>query len=283
MQRSILIAGCGFVGLPLARNFADAGWETHAITASECSAAKLRVEPFQVYALDIRQSGVFRQLVRNSFDVVIHCASSGRGNGDDYETVFYHGSQNLLGNVQSGRFIFTSSTSVYGQTDGAQVDELSAANPTRETGQILRKTEDLVVATGGGIVARLAGLYGPGRCVPLGKLRDGSAIIEGDGTRVMNLLHQSDAAGALQFLAETGTPGIFNVVDDLPVTQAEWYRYVCDALSKPLPRTGSPDLSRKRGWSSKSVSNRKLRALGWEPKYPTFKQGLRTLLESGEI
>jgi nucleoside-diphosphate-sugar epimerase len=281
MQRKILIVGCGFVGLPLARNFADARWQTHAITASESSAEQLRCEPFHVHALDIRENDALRHLARRSFDVVIHCASSRRGNAADYEAVFFGGSQNLLGNFDCGRFIFAGSTSVYAQTDGSWVDELSEANPKRETGQVLRKTEDLVVATGG-IVARLAGLYGPGRCIPLRKLIDGEAIIEGDGMRVMNLLHQSDAAAALKFLADAGTPGIFNVVDDFPVRQVDWYRYVCQALRKPLPPAAQPDLSRKRGWTSKCVSNRKLRRLGWEPLYKTFKQGLQAVLEPGE-
>jgi nucleoside-diphosphate-sugar epimerase len=281
MQRTVLIVGCGFVGLPLAREFVNAGWQTHAITGSESSAEQLRCERFHVQALDIRESDALRHLARRSFDVVIHCASSRRGNAADYEAVFFGGSQKLLGNFDCGRFIFTSSTSVYAQTDGSWVDELSEANPKRETGQVLRKTEDLVVGSGG-IVARLAGLYGPGRCIPLRKLIDGEAIIEGDGMRVMNLLHQSDAAAALKFLADAGTPGIFNVVDDFPVRQVDWYRYVCEALRKPLPPAGPPDLSRKRGWTSKCVSNRKLRRLGWEPLYATFKQGLQAVLEPGE-
>jgi nucleoside-diphosphate-sugar epimerase len=281
MQRTVLIAGCGFVGLPLARNFVDAGWQTHSITASESSAEQLRCEPFRVHALDIREKDALRQLARRSFDVVIHCASSRRGNTADYQAVFFSGSQNLLGRFDCGRFIFAGSTSVYAQTDGSWVDELSEANPKRETGRVLRKTEDLVVAAGG-IVARLAGLYGPGRCIPLRKLIDGEAIIEGDGMRVMNLLHRSDAAAALKFLAGAGTPGIYNVVDDFPVSQVDWYRYVCGALCKPLPPAGPPDLSRKRGWTSKCVSNRKLRRLGWEPVYATFKQGLQAVLEPGE-
>lgn len=279
MLRSILIAGCGFVGLPLARNFVDAGWETHAITGSESSAERLRTESFHVCSLDIRDGNAVRQLARHSFDVVVHCASSGRGNASDYEAVFFEGANNLLKSLEYGRFIFTSSTSVYAQTDGSWVDETSQAEPTRGTGRVLRKTEELVVATGG-IVARLAGLYGPGRCVPLQKLLNGKAIIEGDGSRRMNLLHQSDAAAALQFLAQSKTPGIYNAVDNLPVTQIDWYRYVCDLLNKPLPPTGSPDLDRKRGWTNKRVSNQKLRALGWEPIYATFKQGVQMLVES---
>jgi nucleoside-diphosphate-sugar epimerase len=277
MSRSVLIAGCGFVGLPLARNFVLSGWETHAITASETSAAKLHGEPFPVYAADITEKAGVRHLEYRTFDVVVHCASSGRGGVGDYAAVFFAGAQNLMANLEYGRLIFSSSTSVYAQTDGSWVDETSAADPVRETSQILRKTEDLVLASGG-TVARLAGLYGPGRCAPLKKLLDGRAMIEGDGTRAMNTLHQLDAADALQFLAGTNSTGLFNVVDNQPVTEIDWFRYVCDRLNKPLPPLGPRDLNRKRGWTNKRVSNRKLRSLGWNPIYPTFEEGLALIL-----
>ena len=273
MPKSVLIAGCGFVGLTLARNFASSGWETHALTASQASAANLSGEPFPTYAVDITEEISFAGLAERRFNTVIHCASSGRGGASKYAAVFLAGTQNLMANLEFGRLIFTSSTSVYAQTDGSTVDEASPADPVRETGQILRKTEDLVLASGG-TVARLAGLYGPGRCAPLQRLLDGRATIEEDGSHLMNSVHQLDAASALQFLAEMASTGIFNVVDNEPVAEIEWYRYVCDRLNRPLPPVGPRDLNRKRGWTNKRVSNQKLRSLGWDPVYPTFKEGM---------
>jgi len=278
MPRSVLIAGCGFVGLPLARNFVSSGWETHAITVSATSAATLREEPFHAYRVDITHRTSVKKLAGLSFDAIIHCASSGRGEAAEYEAVFFAGTQNLMAGLRFGRFIFTSSTSVYSQTNGALVDETSPACPVRETGRILRKTEELVLAAGG-TVARLAGLYGPGRCAPLQKLRDGRAIIDGDGTRTMNMVHQSDAADALQFLAGMEGRGLFNVVDNKPVAEIDWFRYVCHRLKKPLPPVGPRDVDRKRGWTNKQVSNQKLRSLGWNPIYPTFEEGLASLME----
>ena len=60
------------------------------------------------------------------------------------------------------RLLFTSSTSVYSQRDGSWVTEESETKPARETGRILLETEKLVLERGG-MVARLAGIYGPGR------------------------------------------------------------------------------------------------------------------------
>ncbi|MBV9104755.1 MAG: NAD-dependent epimerase/dehydratase family protein, partial [Verrucomicrobia bacterium] len=262
-----------------ARDFVSSGWETHAITGSKIATANLRGEPFLVYAADITEKNGLRQLARHSFDVVIHCASSGRGDASKYAAVFLAGTQNLMANVEHRRLIFSSSTSVYAQIDGSWVDETFPANPVPDTGQVLRQTEDLVLASGG-TVARLAGLYGPGRCAPLRKILDGRAIIQEDGKRVMNSLHQLDAAKALRFLAEAQSSGLFNVVDDKPVTEMEWFGYVCGRLNKPLPPVGPRDLNRKRGWTNKRVSNKKLRSIGWKPIYPTFKEGLASLLES---
>jgi nucleoside-diphosphate-sugar epimerase len=278
MSQSVLIVGCGFVGLPLAQSFASSGWKTHAITASEASASSLRRESFAVHAIDIAEATQFEDLPERIFDVVIHCASSGRGGAADYARVFFNGVQNLMAHLEYRRLIFTSSTSVYAQTDGSWLDETARAEPVRETGQILRKTEELVMGTGG-TVARLAGLYGPGRCAPLENLLQGRAIIQEDGSRVMNTLHQLDAAGALHFLADSEGNGLFNVVDNQPVTEMEWFQFVCHRLHKPLPSTGPRDLNRKRGWTNKRVSNQKLRSLGWNPIYSTFKEGMIQMLQ----
>ncbi|MBV8376138.1 MAG: NAD-dependent epimerase/dehydratase family protein [Verrucomicrobia bacterium] len=277
MRRSVLIAGCGFVGLPLARNFVSSGWETHAITASESSAANLQGEAFRVHAANISERTGLKAFADHSFDVVIHCASSGRGDVSRYAAVFLAGTQNLMAHLDYRRLIFCSSTSVYAQTDGSWVDENSPANSVSETSQVLRKTEDMVLASGG-TVTRLAGLYGPGRCVSLQRILEGRAAIQEDGKRVVNSLHQLDAAHALRFLAEAESSGLFNVVDNRPVTEMEWFHYVCERLNKPLPPRGPRDYNRKRGWSSKQVSNKKLRSLAWEPIYPTFKDGLDPLL-----
>jgi nucleoside-diphosphate-sugar epimerase len=278
MSQSVLIVGCGFVGLPLAQSFASSGWKTQAITASKASAASLQRESFAVHAIDIAEATQFEDLPERIFDVVIHCASSGRGGAAAYSRVFFNGVQNLMAHLEYRRLIFTSSTSVYAQTDGSWVDETARAEPVRETGQILRKTEELVMGTGGA-VARLGGLYGPGRCAPLEKLLQGKAIIQEDGSRLMNTLHQLDAAGALHFLADSEGNGLFNVVDNQPVTEMEWFQFVCHRLHKPLPPTGPRDLNRKRGWTNKRVSNQKLRSLGWNPIYPTFKEGMIQMLQ----
>ena len=71
-------------------------------------------------------------------------------------------------------------------------------------------------------------------------------------------------------LIEKSGAGIFNVSDDTPMPQREIYAWLAQRFARPLPPSGPIDLNRKRGWTSKRVSNAKLRALGWTPKFPSF-------------
>jgi nucleoside-diphosphate-sugar epimerase len=173
------------------------------------------------------------------------------------------------------RLLFTSSTSVYAQRDGSWVTEESETKPTGETSQILLETEGLVLANGG-IVARLAGIYGPGRSVLLTRLLESTAIIDAENDRFVNQVHRDDIAAALFLLLnrEAERAGIYNVVDDQPMLQSECYRWLAHRLNRPLPPIGKSKQQRKRGESNKRVSNAKLRRFGWTPQYRTFAEAM---------
>jgi nucleoside-diphosphate-sugar epimerase len=275
-NRSALVIGCGYLGAELLRELTRTGWKSTGITLSESSAAALRSEGLKVVAADLRTSD-FRILTENHPAVIIHCASSGKGGPPAYREIFLETTKRLLKETGFEHLIFTSSTSVYAQTDGSMVTEKDLAEPERETGKILRDTEELVLAHQG-TVLRLSGIYGPGRCVPLQKLLSGEAVIEGDGERIMNSIHRDDAVTAFSLAARHRWQGILNVADDTPVTQLEWFQWVCARTGRPLPPFVPRDLSRKRAWTSKRVSNAKLRSLGWSSQYPSFREGVAELL-----
>jgi nucleoside-diphosphate-sugar epimerase len=171
--------------------------------------------------------------------------------------------------------LFTSSTSVYAQRDGSWVTEESQTKPTRETGRILLETEALVLEHGG-IVARLAGIYGPGRSALLGKFLGGEATIDPENDRFLNHVHRDDIASACFLLLSRLPParGIYNVVDDQPILQSECYRWLAERLNRATPRLGRSTSISKRGASNKRVSNAKLRRVGWIPQYPTFAEAM---------
>jgi nucleoside-diphosphate-sugar epimerase len=272
----VIIAGCGFLGEAAAALFSDAGWSVLGLCASQESADRLAGRPYAVEARDISTPQEFAPPWHGA-DALVHCASSGRSGAEGYRQVYLEGLLNLLAGIQPRRTLFVSSTSVYAQTDGSLVTESSPACPDRETSQILRETEGVAVASGG-YVARLSGLYGPGRSVLLRKFLSGEARIEGDGGRWINQIHRDDAAQAIIHLfTRRAEPGIYNVSDDTPATQGEVQGWMAQYLNRPLPPPGEPDFSRKRGWTSKRVSNAKLRATGWFPSYPSFRYALPSL------
>jgi nucleoside-diphosphate-sugar epimerase len=273
-KKRVFVAGCGYVGLALARLLRERGWKVLAGTYGQTSAAALQGEGFQAFSCDLADpQSVAAVCGLSECEAVVHCASSGRGGAEAYERVYFNGAQNLAAVAPDARLIFTSSTSVYAQIDGEWVTEKSAAAPDRDTGRWLRATEDFVVSRGG-MVARLAGIYGPGRSVLLRKFLSGEAVLEGDGERWVNQVHREDIASGLAFLLEAGVGGVFNLADDRPLTQKELYSGLAERLGRPMPPYGPVDFGRKRGWTHKRVSNAKLKAMGWRPRYGSFFEAL---------
>ena len=270
----LLIAGCGYVGQATADLFHGAGWEVEGWTASAESAAKLSDKPYPVIAVDIAQRDQVNARPEN-FDAVIHCASTRGGDVDLYRRVYLDGARNLLDRFVGSTILFTSSTSVYGQKSGEWVTEESETVPARDTGQILLEAERLILGSGG-IVTRLAGIYGPGRSALLQKFLKGQAAVDPPHDRYVNQVHRDDIASALLHLLnrQTSAGEIYNVVDNEPILQSECYRWLAGKLNRPLPPRARSTSAPKRGASNKRVSNAKLRATGWTPKYPSFAEGM---------
>ena len=270
----VLIAGCGYLGRAVAELFLADNWEVEGWTKSADSAQPLSKKPYPVRAVDISKEDRVRTQTGN-FDAVIHCASTRGGDVDSYRRVYLDGARNLLERFGSSRILFTSSTSVYAQTNSEWVTEEGLAEPAHEAGKILHKAEDLVLANHG-IVIRLGGMYGPGRSALLKKFLSGDAILDPESDRFVNQIHRDDAAEAIQLLAnrQESDGQIYNVVDDHPILLSECYRWLAAKLKRPLPPTGASTEKRKRGESNKRVSNAKLRASGWIPRYPDFAQGM---------
>ena len=277
-SKKVVFAGCGFLGDAAAGLFLDSGWSVLGLCATQESAERLADRPYSVLAADISQPLLVPE-GWESPDLVIHCASSGRGGADAYRAVYRDGLKNLIEAFRPRRAIFTGSTSVYAQTDGSWITEESPAEPDRETGHVLLEAESLALKAGG-IVARLAGIYGPGRSVLLRKFLEGSAVLEAGGFRWINQIHRDDAASALLHLANPQmASGVYNVCDNTPAMQREIYQWMADFTKRPLPPEGPADLNRKRGWTSKRISNEKLRKSGWNPEFPSFSKALPGLLD----
>ena len=263
-MKHLLIAGNGFVGKVTQKLFTKNGWKV--TTMSRNGAGDEHADLTSLDSLSNLSKSI-------SYPThVLHCASAGGGGVEAYRAVYREGARNLAEIFPSSHKLFTSSTSVYPQLNGELVSEESATDLERETGNILLESEQIIL-NGNGTVARLAGVYGNGRSFLLRRFLAGEAAMEEDGSRRLNHTHHEDAARAILFLCEMGERArgeIYNVCDSHPMTQLETYQALCSIFGRDLPPSAARNLQSKRGWSDKAVSNAKIRALGWEPAYPSL-------------
>ena len=284
MNPEVLIIGCGFLGETAAELFSARGNRVLGLVRSETSRSALAGLSWEVAACDVTDSDSVARLNPRlrGVPLAIYAVSAGHGGAETYAEVYREGLRRVMDQWRPVRTIFVSSTSVYGQNDGSWVNEESPTLPERETGRILLQAEELALAAGGS-VARLSGIYGPGRSMLLKKFLAGEAVLEEGGHRWLNQIHREDGASALLSIGDPAAPsGIYNVTDDTPVTQRELYGWLANFLNRSLPPEGPLDLSRKRGVTSKRVGNGKLHSIGWVPRYPSYRDALPQLVSGIE-
>lgn len=288
----VLVLGCGYVGQAVGTLLARTGHTVFGLRRSGAGGESLRAAGLVPVTGDLTRRPDLERLP-GPFHWVINTVSSTRGGAAEYRETYLEGTRTLLAWLATQpvhRFVQTSSTSVYAQNDGSQVDEASPAVPAGETGRLLRETEELLLAaahTGGfpALILRVAGIYGPGRGHLFHQLLAGEARLAGDGSRLMNMVHRDDVAAALVSALRHGQPGeIYNCADDLPVSQLDFLAWTAAQLGLPLPSAASEveNASRKRGLTNKRVANHKLRGLGWTPNYPTFREGYAAAIAAAQ-
>jgi nucleoside-diphosphate-sugar epimerase len=281
----VLIVGCGYVGLPLGTELVRQGHEVFGLRRSPGAEADLKAAGIQPVCADIARPEALVTLP-GPFDWVINTVASTRGGGaDDYRQVYLQGTRHLIDWLTASppkKFVYTSSTGVYGQDDGSLIKETSPTEPATETAKVLVETEQVLLAAlrerrFPAVILRVAGIYGPDRGHLFQQYLRGEAVIPGKGDRWLNMIHRDDVVGALVAALKAGRPGeVYNAVDDEPVTQLMFFRWLSETLGRDLPPFGpaETEAERKRGLTNKKVSNRKLKMeLGYRFQHPTFRQG----------
>jgi nucleoside-diphosphate-sugar epimerase len=294
----VLIVGCGYVGLPLGAELARQGHEVFGLRRSALAEVELKAAGLHPLFADITRPDELEKLPRD-FDWVVNCTASGGGGADDYRKIYLEGNSNLaawLADSPLKKFIYTSSTSVYGQNDGSLVTENSPAKPDAETAKVLVESEKFLLnaASGGSrgrsphlnfpaVILRVAGIYGPGRGHTFKSFLRGDARIEGDGSRWLNMIHRDDLIGVIITALRGAKPGeIYNAADCEPVSQLNFFEWLAAKLKRPLPPKVAADAEvwRRRGVTNKRVSNAKLRAeLKYEFLFPDFRAGYAAEIE----
>ncbi len=280
----VLIIGAGYVGLPLGAELVRQGHEVWGLRRTPEGEADLLAAGLKPVVGDVTVPGNLASLP-GPFDWVVNTVASNKGGLDEYRQVYLEGTHNLLAWLDScppKKYLHTSSTSVYAQVDGSPVKETSPTEPTSETSRVLVETEQLLLAAYQAtrfptVILRVAGIYGPERGHLFLQYLKNEARIQGKGERFINMIHRDDLVNIMILALKCGRAGeIYNAVDDEPVTQLNFLRWLSETLGKWMPphATQEENAARKRGLTNKKVLNRKLKMeLGYPFKHPNFRHG----------
>lgn len=267
-----LVIGCGYLGRRVAALWRDRGRRVAALTRGR--SAELGALGLVPVVGDVLDPASLRRLP--VVPTVLYAVALDRSSGRSMREVYVTGLGNVLAALpRSGRFLYVSSTSVYGQTDGSEVDESSPTEPVEESGRVTLDAETLLRATlPFATVLRFAGIYGPNRLLRRQALLNGEPLV-GDADKWLNLIHVADGAWAVLAAEDRGRPGeTYVVADDKPVRRREFYSHLARLLGAPEARFEPHPPGVPAAEANRRMSNRKMRALGWAPQYPSYVEGL---------
>ncbi len=247
-----LIIGCGYLGSRVAPRWREAGDDVLVVTRSDQRAAAFQQQGLRPVVADVTSPATLAELP--VADTVLYAVGFDRGAGLSMREVYVDGLRHVLDALPAatGRIIYVSSTGVYGQSDGAWLDEDSPTQPERESGQVCLAAEELLESHRLGdraVVLRLAGIYGPDRVPNSAALLAGEPI-DSPEEGYLNLIHVDDAATVVLAAAAHPQPSPRYVVSDgHPVLRRDYYAEAARLLGAPAPRfrsppSGSPKLAR---------------------------------------
>lgn len=277
----LLIVGCGSIGLQLAEELSAKG---HRVTGLKRTPPTSALTSINFMAADISSLEQLKALPTD-FDAVYFIVSPDGRNPDSYQAVYEQGLNNLLSIFKQAdanpQWILVSSTSVYGQTQGEWVDEASTAEPQNVPSRYIRQAElQLTALNPKNIVVRFSGIYGPGREYLIRMAQQGGAV-QKEPVYYTNRIHQADCVGVLVYLLEQSLAGValeqyYVASDNDPAPQWEVISWLAERLGAEQPTVKAPDNTAQ---SNKRCNNQRLKALGYQFKYPSYQTGYSELIK----
>ena len=272
----ILIIGCGDIGSRLAQVLSDNGHEVTGLKRHP-PAGNSKIN---YVAADISKASDLNALFDDFEQIFFIVAADGR-NEHSYRAIYETGLNHCLAKFPKLPWIFVSSTSVYGQSQGEWIDEHSPAQPDNPNSQLIRQAEQWVTrANPENIIVRFSGIYGPGREYLL-KMATQSPAIQQQPPYYTNRIHQQDCVGVLAFLLSQRLAGqkleqYYLASDDDPAPLWEVISWLAErmACSLPTAKPVSTDAS-----MNKRCNNQRLKALGYRFLYPSYKNGYAALID----
>jgi nucleoside-diphosphate-sugar epimerase len=274
----ILIAGCGYVGSVLARMLVSDGHDVFGLRRDPRDLPDGVVPVSADLAAGTGLTGI-----PGGLDACVTSVAPDRRAPAAYEAAYERALRNLQRQLESEspdlqRWMFTSSTAVYGQDSGEWIDEATVAAPSGFSGRSVLAGEGIVRGAGipHPVVLRLGGIYGPGRTRLLDQVRRGEATCPPEPTWT-NRIHRDDAAGALRHLLFLPAPEqVYLGVDTDPAERCQVLTWLADELGVARPRMGGTTGTR----GNKRASSARLVASGYRFRYPSFREGYRALIDS---
>ncbi len=265
MTTDALLIGCGALGSDVGRRLADLG---HAVTAVRRRAEDVPA-PLRGIGADLTQHAP--DLSDTRPDLLVVALTARPRTEESYRATYVDGVRRALDalDVLPRRAVFVSSTAVYGGVDAQQLSvEETPTEPTDGPARMLVEAEDqFLQRLPHGTVLRLSGLYGHSGRRLLDQVREGRVT---DPDRWTNRIHRDDAAAAVVHLLcrEEHPERLYIGTDDEPARLGDVATYIARCLDAPAPP--APGAGPGHG---KRLSNARLRASGWTPAFPTFREG----------
>ena len=279
-KASVLIAGCGDIGSRLATQLLGNDWQVYGLRRS------IDRLPAGVTGVagDLFSEQCPVQWPSGQIDYLVYSAAATEHDEAGYQAAYVDGLKNTLSWLEQNgqrprRLLFVSSSGVFAQKGGEWVDETSPAEATSYSGRIMLDAEQVALNSGiAASVVRLTGIYGPGREWMLGQVRKGYRVAV-EPPLYGNRIHADDAAGLLAFLLEADRQGkalddCYIGVDNAPVPLAQVVGWLRERMG--VTEWAAEESIRRAG--SKRCSNARAKALGWEPRYTSYREGYEQIL-----
>lgn len=284
-----LIFGCGYLGRRVAERWQAAGETVYVVTRTTEKASQFAVNGLRPIVADLTASGSLAAVQQlTNIDSVLFAVGFDRSSPSIHR-VYVEGLSHVLSQLPDGvqKFIYISSTGVYGQAAGDTVNEASPCQPLREGGKACLAAEQLLQQSTIGnraIILRLAGIYGPGR-IPRAKDIASGAALAAPSKGWLNLIHVEDAAEIVVLAEQRATPPkLYCVSDGEPVQREDYYAELAQFLNAPPPRFTDPppeSLAAQRAGSDKRVANDLVMSeLAPRFLYPTYREGLKAIVSN---
>lgn len=274
MSERVLLSGCGDLGQRVAQRLLARGDRVFALRRHPPESAD---DGIVWLTGDLARDGSLPPLPPGITQLV-HLPTPGAREEAAYRAVFVDGLRRVMAALDPAslrRVLFVSSSAVHGDHDGDWVDEDTPADPPGFNGAVLLEAERWLAAQQvTSIALRLAGLYGPGRLQLLDRLRAGQVGVPRGRPHWANRIHVDDAAEAVAHLLAVPDPQpVYLGVDDTPLPLDVLYDHLATLVGAPPPAEGPAPA----GIGSKRLSNARLRASGWVPRWPDARAGYAAL------